>query len=217
MVRQMTSAVFSFVIQSSVSDFLFCLRQPNVRSCEQIGNSRRSGTPAGMFLVFMQSLYDYAKLVLQIRRNPLILHLLITSRRCYRFHSYFQLKTTPGVGHEDVYRTSSGTHRSVFRLSCLLHVQEWSWVAVRLFIIGESSWMKNGRDNLEAGGERCHVTCRGRDSQFVEDCFFPKWATRSCLTIIVAFCFVLACSDVVSDGYVSVRRQGATRERVDSL
>jgi len=33
--------------------------------------------------------------------------------------------------------------------------------------------MENGGDNLEAGGERCHVTCRGRDSQFVEDFPFP--------------------------------------------
>ena len=31
--------------------------------------------------------------------------------------------------------------------------------------------MENGGGNLEAGGKRCHVTCRGRDSQFVED--FP--------------------------------------------
>jgi len=169
----MTSAVFSSVIQSSVSNFLFCLRQPNVRSCEHLGSSRKSATPAGTFLVFLQSLYVYSKLVPQIRRNPLLLRLLI-NRRCYKFHSYFQLKTTPGGGHAEVYRSSSGTHRSVFRLSFLLHVQEWSWVAVRLFIIGESLWMRNEGDNLEAGGERCHVTCRGRDSQLVEDFPFPS-------------------------------------------
>ena len=101
MVRQMASAVFSF-IQSSASNFLFYLRQPNVRSCEHRGNSRTSTTPASTFLVFLHSLYDYAKLVPQIRRNPLLLHLLIISRRYYKFHSYFQLKTTPGVGHAEV-------------------------------------------------------------------------------------------------------------------
>ena len=34
--------------------------------------------------------------------------------------------------------------------------------------------MRNEGDNLEAGGERCHVTCRGRDSQLVEDFPFPS-------------------------------------------
>jgi hypothetical protein len=100
MVRQMTSAVFLFVIQSSVSNILFCFRQPNGRSCEHLSNSRKSVTPAGtFFFYFLQSLYDYAKLVPQIRRNPLLLHLLIINRRYYKFRSYFHLKTTPGLGH----------------------------------------------------------------------------------------------------------------------